>query len=234
MALYHQKMNQHTSGSMPNTPKRQLLLVEDHPLFAEQMTDAIHGLEAPWQVIEFSEGLAAKAWVNQSHTAFDLALVDLGLPDVSGIEVIRACRERFPDMPIVVISVVASEAAVLNAIEAGANGYILKDESIEEITQGIKQVLNGVYPLSPRLARFLFKQLSTPAEKRTERRDIKLSPREHETLQFLSQGLSYDQVAESMGVTLSTVQSNVRSLYRKLNVKSQAQALDMAINHKLL
>jgi DNA-binding NarL/FixJ family response regulator len=122
----------------------------------------------------------------------------------------------------------------LKAIEAGANGYILKDESILEITEGIKKVLTGVYPLSPRLARFLFKQLSKPDEKLTERRDIKLSPREHETLQFLSKGFSYEEVAAKMGVTLSTVQSNVRSLYRKLNVKSQAQAMYMAINHNLL
>jgi DNA-binding NarL/FixJ family response regulator len=198
------------------------------------MTDALHGLEGQWEVIEFNEGLAAKAWVNQTSTPLDLVLVDLGLPDVSGIEVIRACRERFAELPIVVISVVASENAVLKAIEAGANGYILKDESIQEITEGIKKVLTGVYPLSPRLARFLFKQLSKPDEKITERRDIKLSPREHETLQFLSKGLSYEEVAAKMGVTLSTVQSNVRSLYRKLNVKSQAQAMYMAIDHKLL
>ncbi|PVE41517.1 response regulator [Limnohabitans planktonicus] len=215
-------------------PLRQLLLVEDNPLFAEQITDAMRGLPERWNVLEFSEGLQAKAFVKVALKPFDLVLVDLGLPDVSGIEVIRACRERFVDMPIVVISVVASESAVLTAIEAGANGYILKDESIEEITKGIEQVLKGVYPLSPRLARYLFKHLSVSSEKPEERLPVKLSPREHETLQGLAQGLSYELVAESMGVTLSTVQSNVRSLYRKLNVKSQSQAVSMARSYQLL
>jgi len=123
---------------------------------------------------------------------------------------------------------------VLGAIQAGANGYILKDESIEEITEGIAQVLNGVYPLSPRLARYLFKRLASPPAEQSGRLDIKLTPREQETLQHLSQGYRYEQVAERMGVTLSTVQSNVRSLYRKLNVHSQVQAIAKARDNNLL
>lgn len=224
----------HQTNDPTAAADRQLLLVEDNPLFAEQISDAMQGLADRWQVLEFSEGQLAKDLVSRTTAPFDLVLVDLGLPDVSGIEVIRACRARFAAMPIVVISVVASESAVLAAIEAGANGYILKDESIEEITEGIKQVLKGVYPLSPRLARFLFKNLSDLAEKTAERKDIKLSPRELETLQLLSQGLSYEQVAEKMDVTISTVQSNVRSLYRKLNVKSHTQAVTVARNFNLL
>ena len=223
-----------TSDKPSSSAVRNLLLVEDNPLFAEQITDAMKALSGRWQIFEFSQGQSAKDWIAQAQSPLDLMLVDLGLPDVSGLEVIRACRERFADMPIVVISVVASEAAVLNAIEAGANGYILKDESIDEITQGIVKVLDGVYPLSPRLARYLFKQLTSTGEKISPRLDIRLSLREKETLQNLSQGLSYEQVAHNMGVALSTIQSNVRSLYRKLNVKSQSQAVSVARDQKLL
>ena len=211
---------------------RQLLLVEDNPVFVEQIMEAVATLDGEWLVQDFAEGITARAAVLTAPKPFDLALVDLGLPDISGIEVIKTCRQRFPDMPIVVISVIASESAVLGAIQAGANGYILKDESVEEIEQGLQQVLQGVYPLSPRLARYLFKRLSQPASDASM--GVRLTPREHETLQHLAQGLRYEQVAEKMGVSLSTVQSNVRSLYRKLNVHSQVQAIAKAKDNHLL
>jgi DNA-binding NarL/FixJ family response regulator len=214
-----------------------LLLLEDNPLFAEQICNAIEASPVSWNVHMVGEGLRAMTMIAERQQHFDLALIDIGLPDISGIEVIRACHKQFPMMPIVVISVMSSEPMVLSAIEAGAQGYILKGESMQEITKGIAQVMDGIYPLSPSLARLLFKKLSSepaPEEDRVPELDFKLTPRELETLRFLSQGLTYEGVADQMGVTLSTIQWNVRNLYRKLNVRSQVQAISKARNHDLI
>lgn len=215
--------------------ERHLLLVEDNPVFATQLTDAVAQLPGKWQISSFPTGSEAMADIQLATARYDLALIDVGLPDMSGVEVIRAYRNHFPDMPIVVISVIAAEHAVLNAIRAGANGYILKSHSIAQIAHDVTQVLDGIYPLSPQLARFLFKQVTLPTAK-NERSldDFNLTPREVETLQHLAQGNSYEQVAALMGVALSTVQSNIRNLYRKLNVRSQAQAVSMAHSLNLI
>ena len=215
---------------------RRLRLVEDNPLFVEQILGAIEQQAQKWAVHHVGEGLRALGLIAKNEQRFDLALIDLGLPDISGIEVIKACNKQFPDMPIVVISVMAAEPLVLRAIEAGAKGYILKGESVDEITQGIAQVMDGVYPLSPSLARFLFKKLAGEQDKPASvaELDFKLTPRELETLRFLSQGLTYEGVADQMGVALSTIQWNVRNLYRKLNVRSQVQAISKARDHDLI
>ncbi|MDD2545020.1 MAG: response regulator transcription factor [Burkholderiaceae bacterium] len=217
-----------------NEQTLRLLLVEDNPLFAEQICAAVAQQAQAWSIHTASEGQQALALVREPRQHFDLALIDMGLPDISGLEVIKACHKQFPDLPIVVISVVAAEPVVLSAIEAGAKGYLLKDESIQQITKGIAQVMEGIYPLSPSLARFLFKKLAGEQNTAAHDTDFKLTPRELETLRFLSQGLSYDRVAQQMGVALSTIQSNVRNLYRKLNVRSQVQAITKARNHDLL
>ncbi len=216
--------------------ERRLLLVEDNPLFVEQVSGAIEELPQKWSIHLVSEGLRALELIHNDATHFDLALIDLGLPDISGLEVIKAFNKQFPEMAIVVITVMAAEPMVLKAIEAGARGYILKGESMQEITQGIVQVMEGDYPISPSLARFLFKKLANENSKDNSLQDpeFKLTPRELETLRCLSQGLTYEGVATKMGVALSTIQFNVRNLYRKLNVRSQVQAISKARNHDLI
>lgn len=225
-----------TSKHLPGTDKRHLLLVEDNPVFVDQIHLAMQQSTTHWRVSAVSEGEEALALIRSEQAHFDLALIDIGLPDMSGVEVIRACSQWMPELPTVVISVMASEPIVMEAIEEGAKGYMLKDDPIHEIAQGIHQIMNGIYPLSPTLARFLFKKLTKPALKkdRVANAEFKLTPREYETLQLLSQGLSYAQVAEQMGVTLSTIQWNIRNLYRKLNVKSQVQAICKAREKDLI
>lgn len=220
----------------PLKREHRLLVVEDNPTFAAQITQAIERLPQQWNLTLVSDGRKAIDILKGRDAAFDLALIDIGLPDISGIDVIRACAMQSPEMPVVVISVVASEPVVLNAIEAGAKGYILKGDSIEAITQGITQVLDGIYPLSPSLARFLFKKLGSEAtkEKSSADNEFKLTPRELETLRHLANGLSYQEVATQMGVALSTTQWNVRNLYRKLNVRSQVKAILKARDHELI
>ncbi len=223
-------------NALPKFEPKRLLLVEDNPVFREQISVAITHLPGLWEVVSCDDGAKAMQTLEGLEPKFDLALVDLGLPDMSGIEVIRAFRLRLPDLPIVVVSVIAAERTVLKAIEAGANGYLLKDDSIEQITNGINQVMNGIYPLSPSLARLLFKRLTTgletaPSSKTT---DFKLTPREQETLAHMAQGHTYDAVAAIMGVATSTIQWNVRNIYRKLNVHSQVQALSKARDLNLI
>jgi DNA-binding NarL/FixJ family response regulator len=219
---------------MMSSSNKRLLLVEDNPLFIEQISLAINDLPNPWDVVSCPTGKKAMATLDGLNPTFDLALVDLGLPDMSGIEIIRACRQRMPKLPIVVVSVIATERTVLNAIEAGANGYLLKDDSIEQITQGIDQIMNGIYPLSPSLARLLFKRLTAETEQETRVADFKLTPREQETLEHMALGHSYDAVAGLMGVAVSTIQWNIRNIYRKLNVHSQVQAVAKAKDFNLI
>lgn len=213
----------------PNPSSRgpcDVLLVEDNPLFQQVIRSAIDSQGLSGHLYKCASGSEALELLDRPQLRLDLALVDLGLPDISGIEVITAVRRRFGEIPIMVISVISAERTVLGAIRAGARGYILKGDSEESIARAIQEVLNGNYPISPALARSLFKLAGAPLEKSTL--SFKLSPRELETLQLIARGYSYEEVSKLMGIALSTVQSNVRNLYRKLEVRSQVQAVSKA------
>ena len=211
-----------------------VLLVEDDPVFSLQMTTAVTELDPDWRVVTCQSAQQTLDFINLPEHHVDLALVDLGLPDQDGTEVIRHIRARFQESHIMVISVIAAERRVLSAIRAGAQGYILKEEHPDAITAAIGQVMQGNYPISPALARCLFKLAGAPGDPSTGQVAIKLSPKETLLLQLISQGLSYVDAAQKMGVATSTVQSHTRNLYRKLDAHSQVQAVNKAREHGLL
>lgn len=205
-------------------------MVEDDPNFAARVCSAVMCWRRDARITHCATGAEAVTRIAANHQSVDLALVDLGLPDMDGCDVIAAARRRSERTPILVVSLLSSERSVIGAIRSGANGYIIKDDTDHAIAVAIAEVMVGNYPLSPALARYLFRLVAGPAS----RPDVALTERETDTLSCIGRGLSYEQTATAMGISLSTVQSHVRNLYRKLDVNSQTQAAMKARDRGLI
>lgn len=226
--MLYMPMNDSKNPTNPPSDDLSILIVEDNPVFIKQLDQAITELGVLNRSI-CETGNEALLQLAQASMKFDVALVDLGLPDIDGVKIVAAIRERFPEIPIMVITVVSSEKSLLAAIRSGANGYILKSDTSMSIKQAVSEVLSGNYPISPSLARTLFKLAGSPAVG-TKANQYKLTPRELETLKHIAAGQTYEQVAELMGISVNTIQTNIRSLYKKMGAHSQTQAIAKARN----
>lgn len=146
----------------------------------------------------------------------DVALVDLGLPTIGGADVIRALATKCPKTRCIAFSVYEDEPSVLEAICAGAHGYLVKDEPVERIVRAIEEAAGGEHPVSSRVAGFLLMRARSPAPSL-------LTDRELELAELLAGGLTYAECASHMSVGVGTVQDVVKRLYRKLEVNSRNQ-----------
>ena len=208
----------------PQSPERTALVVEDNPAFVSLIEDALAAVHPGWQVRAVERGHQALTVMAAPTTTADLVLVDLGLPDISGVEVVRAARVRFPDVPVMVVSVLGNSSHVLAAVQAGARGYLQKGDSALSLSHAIQRVLAGEYPISPSLAHHLFRFASIHAPA-SNGPDSLLSPRELELLQLLGQGYTYDEAARRMDVSIHTAQTFSKRIYLKLEVGSKGEAL---------
>ncbi|CAA6691857.1 MULTISPECIES: response regulator transcription factor [unclassified Lentimonas] len=160
----------------------------------------------------------------------DLILMDLGLPGMGGVEGIQKLAECAPDVAVVVLTVFSGKEKVLEALDAGAAGYLLKSATPEQIIRGLKQVFDGGAVLSPAVAKTVLGELQK--SKPTER--FGLSDREMDVLKLLADGLATKQIADELGVSYFTVNFHVKNLYKKLEVQSQSGAVAKAFRSGLL
>ena len=174
----------------------------------------------------------------------DVLLVDLGLPDMHGTEVIRYATRTLPECDIMVITVFGDERNVIASIEAGATGYVLKDCSDADLVERVLELRAGGSPMSPGIARIVLNQMRTgtggaPASARRgalagEVASSSLTSREADVLRLLSRGYTYSEVGERLGISVHTVTSHIKNSYRKLAVHSGAAAVTRAAELGLL
>lgn len=176
----------------------------------------------------------------------DVLLVDLGLPDGSGIDVIRGAHALWPTCAVMVCTAFGDEAHVLQSIEAGASGYLLKDSEPENMLHEIRSLHGGGSPISPLIARQILMRFraapsapvtvpaapAAPAPAANE--NAVLSAREKEVLELITKGFTADEIARLMQVSQHTVQTYVRRIYSKLNVNSRAEAIYEARHQGIL
>lgn len=157
----------------------------------------------------------------------DIVLMDIGLPNISGIEGARTVNENFDNIQVLMFTVFDDDEKIFEAIEAGACGYLLKKSSPEEITEAIVSLYHGGAPMSASIARKViqsFQHIPT-----TNKEDYQLTTRENEILHSLVDGLSYKKLAEKHFISISTVRTHIRHIYEKLHVNSKAQAVAKAL-----
>jgi DNA-binding NarL/FixJ family response regulator len=222
-----------------------VVLVEDNVATRSFLESCVQGHAQLKLAASFSTLAPARAWFASNEA--DLLLVDLGLPDGSGLTLMREVKQRWPSCDMLVVSMFGDEENVLASIEAGAVGYVHKDDDAADIANTLLAVKAGASPISPMIARHLLRRLhptapvagkeaaaksAAPAAdvagqgtQAVVETSVTLSRREQEVLEFIARGFSYAEIARQQGITVHTVQTYIKKLYGKLAVHSRSEAV---------
>ncbi|MBU9186705.1 response regulator transcription factor [Burkholderia gladioli] len=222
-----------------------LLIVDDEPLMQRRLTTILTSLGYSDDALLFAGSLSEAREIRATQPCA-IALVDIGLPDGSGIELIREWHEADPALPIVVISTWSTGPTIVGALQAGATGYLLKERDDIEIALSIRSVLRGGAPIDPFVARHILETTvhaaqaaATPASagllpSRNGAPPVRLSRREIEILGIVSKGLTNREISELLSLSRLTVECHIKNIYKKLAVRSRTQAVFEARAHGLL
>jgi DNA-binding NarL/FixJ family response regulator len=154
----------------------------------------------------------------------DVVLMDIHMPGISGIEATARLKAEMPELLVIMVTVYTDHDKIFDALKAGACGYLIKSSTPAEVRQAIAEVRKGGAPMSPEIARRVVEAFHRPALKEAEGDTMKLSPRETELLDLLSEGLANKEIADRMGLSVETVRAYLKRIYDKLHVRSRTEA----------
>lgn len=212
-----------------------LVIADDHELFRRGLRMVLEDEPAIEVVGEAGDGLEAVQMAIDE--APDVIVLDVRMPQLSGIEAAGKIKETLPHTKILMLTISDEEDDLYQAIKAGANGYLLKEISIDEIGNAVRSVYGGQSLISPSMASKLLNEFASMIKKEEQKEEVpapRLTPREMEVLEHVAKGMNNREIAEALFISENTVKNHVRNILEKLHLHSRMEAVVYAVREKLL
>ena len=207
-------------------------IVEDNNTIREGLSSLINGTEGYSCVGSFGD---CESLLHSFETLnVNVILMDIGLPGINGIEVVKKIKQIDPDINILMLTIYEESDVVFEALCAGACGYLVKKTPPTKLLEAIKDIDEGGSPMSSNIARQVITAFRQSKNNNGESSQFDLTQREKEVLHRLSDGYNYQEIADVLFISVDTVRHHIRNIYRKLHVHSQSQAVALAIRKKLI
>ncbi len=209
-----------------------ILLIDDHTLFRAGLKDLLtrRGIKVVASVGNGEEGLKM---ANEFKSELDVVLLDMRMPKMDGIGVLRLLKKEHPDLPVAMLTTSSVEEDLIGALKNGAQGYLLKDMEPDELVVALKDIIEGKTVVAPDLAPVLAQAVQGKIKPKEEKINpfSSLTPREFEILTLLAEGQSNKVIARNLGISDGTVKLHVKAILRKLNISSRITAAVMAVEY---
>jgi NarL family two-component system response regulator LiaR len=208
-----------------------IVIADDHAVVRQSLRLMLELDEEVDVVGEAADGAEAVAMAQELHP--DLVLMDIRMEGMDGVQATRRLRELEPDLPVLVLTGFGEDQILLDAVEAGAQGFLLKDATSAEVKDAIRRVVNGESLVTPSLLRKLLEEFSQRG-KQTPPAHADLTPREMEVLLAVAEGKSNEEIARALVISEKTVKTHLGKIFSKLEVDGRAQAMLYAIREGLV
>ncbi len=206
-----------------------IAIVEDDTFVRESMQEFLDNQPDMFCSVAKGSVEAFLSYLNEENVP-DVILMDIGLPGMSGISGIRLVKERFPEVNILMLTVYHDSHRIFNSLCAGASGYLLKNTPFPQIREAIEIVAKGEACMSPQIARKVIDFFQS--DKKTEKKSV-LTDKEKEIVMCLVEGMSYKMIADKECISLETVRSHIKNIYKKLQVHSKAEVIRKSLEGEI-
>ena len=211
--------------------KIKILVVDDHKIIRDGISALLHDQPEYLVVAEASNGREALAVL--AKTKIDIAIVDINMPVMNGIDCTREINEKFEDTRVIALTMHSEEIYLTKMIEAGAVGYILKNLGKKELLSALSAVVEGKHYYSPEITLAVIKELTNPRKAKEQDAKIELTAREMEVLELIVREHSNQEIADKLSISVRTVDAHRRNLLEKTRVRNTAGLVKYSINNKL-